>query len=126
MGETEVRCGCLKWVRLQIFGSGLSGVIPFRCVRDSTVLALSVYDKGVERVLGSYPHKAWTTEQFRKVESELAPCSCGGAFIHNALPKCPYCGSILRLGGLNPDEVIVVQGKMVDSEKQNVWKTNVA
>ena len=98
-------------------------MIPFRCVRDSTVLVLSVYDKGIERVLGSYPNKVWTPEQFRKVESELAPCSCGGAFMHNAFPKCPNCGSVLRLGGLNPDEVIVVQGKMIDSDKQNVWKT---
>jgi len=97
-------------------------VIPFRCVRDSTVLALSVYDKGIERVLGSYPNKPWKEEEFKKVESELAPCTCGGSFIHNAFPKCPFCGSALRLGGLNPDEVIVVQGKMIDSEKQNVWK----
>lgn len=98
-------------------------MIPFRYVRDSTVLSLSVYDKGIERVLGSYQNKAWTAEQFSKVESELAPCSCGGGFIHNALPKCPYCGSVLRLGGLNPDEVIVVKGKMINSEKHNVWKT---
>ena len=122
MTVREVRCEtCSKLIKVGVYGAGLSDVIPFTCTRDSTVLILPVHDKKLASVLGGYPPSGWNNSHYLAVENLLKPCPCGGgAFKHDALPKCPNCGAILHIHGLGRSEFVVV-GRMIDGEKQDPW-----
>jgi hypothetical protein len=120
--ESEARCAtCSKRVKVRIYSAGLSDVIAFTCTRDSTVLTISTQDETLSSVLGGYPRTAWSDSQYRMVETQLRPCPCGGTFKHDSLPKCPNCGTILRVEGLGRSEFVVV-GRMINGEKQNPWR----
>lgn len=118
----EVQCSnCSKLIKVRIYSAGFGDEIPFTCDRDSTVLTISIYNKKLRSILGSYPKSGWTESQARMVEAELKPCFCGGTFKHDAQPKCPNCGAILGVDGLGSSEFVVV-GRMVDGEKENPWR----
>src|SRR5215471_8310828 len=107
--KSEVWCSaCSNSITVEMYSAGFSDVIAFTCDNDSTVLMVSIYDKMIGSILGTYPGRAWTESEKNKVETQLIPCPCGGTFKRNALPKCPKCNAPLIGVPLAPSEFIVV------------------
>ena len=122
MTESEIQCpSCSKRIRVQIYNAGLGDVVPFTCVRDSTVLTVSTQDTRLTEVLGEYPSEGWTSNDYDKVEKRLIDCPCGGKFKRHALPKCPNCGTMLPVEGLARSEFLVV-GRLIQGEKRSPWR----
>lgn len=121
MARKSIRClNCGKLMPVRVVHGGFSSLIPFTCPKDSTVMAIFIYDKTIDDILGGYPNSAWNKDQYRKVEARLRPCPCGGRFRHDVVPKCFACGKDLPVK-LSSGEFLVV-GELIDGEKESPWQ----
>lgn len=53
------------------------------------------------------------------IESYLKPCSCGGRFLYDALPRCPYCHSN------KVEKIRGVKTKFITYDPDSIWKDEV-
>ncbi len=123
--KAQIQCAnCAKLLTVEVYSAGMSDVMPFTCSLDSTVLTISTYDKGLNSIQGGYPRWPWSEDQWNKfiqgVEERLISCPCGGKFKHNAMPKCPNCGTVLN-PKLGSSEFVVVS-KMTSGDEERAWQ----
>ena len=110
------------------YHTGFSNMGFLYCNKDQTVLVFSSYDKVYTKLVGG-PIPPWglawgkKTEELKRVEDNLVSCPCGGRFLFVNPLICPVCKGVFS-EPIAEDIHFIILGKLIDADKENVWKTN--
>lgn len=88
------------------------------CNKCGDVVRISWYEPLSKKVWQKANYKD-RMQHIRLVESYLKPCSCGGRFLYDAMPRCPYCNSN------KVEKVRGVKTKLITYDPDSIWKDEV-
>jgi hypothetical protein len=120
MSKHRIRCPhCHRELEYERIHTGFSDLGFMYCDQDETVVTWDSYDETYARIALKHP---WTLDAAERqlVVDAMGPCTYGGKFSFDNVPRCPHCNGELPELGADPTYFVVL-GRRLDAARDGVW-----